>query len=176
MKYQITAHRPWQKCFSLIRVPHMDDSANCLPWDKNFAPRTDSTLRRVREKLLKFLVCHYHLGQTLKNHLYRNIPMDITGFIRKGRPKERSTHYNCVVVSFGDHTSLVCKPQCLLSNPHISYIGQPNIIYKYHHSYKAIPENIMTLLSSVLLRVCSTSNNANGNKRLIFFRYSSVLL
>ena len=35
-----------------------------------------------------------------------------------------------------------------------------SILYKYHHS--------TSLLPSVLLRVCSTSNNANGNKRVIF--------
>ena len=32
-------------------------------------------------------------------------------------------------------------------------------------------KNITRLLPSVLLRVCSTSNNATGNKRVIFFRY-----
>ena len=37
--------------------------------------------------------------------------------------------------------------------------------------YKAILENITHLLPSVLLRVRSTSNNANGNKRVIFFSY-----
>ena len=38
----------------------------------------------------------------------------------------------------------------------------------YHHSTK-LYRKILSLLPSVLLRVCSTSNNANGNKRVIFF-------
>ena len=37
------------------------------------------------------------------------------------------------------------------------------------YKYKAILEDITSLLQSVLLRVRSTSNNANGNKRVIFF-------
>ena len=37
-------------------------------------------------------------------------------------------------------------------------------LYKYHHSTKlSQPENITSLLPSVLLRVRSMSNNANGN-------------
>ena len=43
------------------------------------------------------------------------------------------------------------------------------LLYKYHHSTKAIPENITSSLPSVLLRVRSTSNNAIGNKQVIFF-------
>ena len=53
------------------------------------------------------------------------------------------------------------------------------IIYKYHHSTidycygglqsMIVQSYITSLLSSVLLRVRSTSNNANGNKRVIFF-------
>ena len=38
-----------------------------------------------------------------------------------------------------------------------------------------MPENITSLLPSILLQVFSTSNNANGNKPVIFFRYSLVL-
>ena len=39
-----------------------------------------------------------------------------------------------------------------------------NYLYKYHHSTKlSQPENITSLLPSVLLRVRSMSNNAKGN-------------
>ena len=42
--------------------------------------------------------------------------------------------------------------------------------YKYHHSTKlSLPENITSLLPSVLLRVRSVGNNAKGNKRVMFF-------
>ena len=41
----------------------------------SYTPRTDSSLRKITENLLKFtreygdiLVCQYPLGQTLKNH------------------------------------------------------------------------------------------------------------
>ena len=34
--------------------------------------------------------------------------------------------------------------------------------------YQALPENITSLLLSVLLQLHSMSNNANGNKRVIF--------
>ena len=39
--------------------------------------------------------------------------------------------------------------------------------------YKAILENITHLSPSVLLRVRSTSNNTDGNKRVIFFLYNT---
>ena len=42
------------------------------------------------------------------------------------------------------------------------------IIINYHHSMK-LYQDILSLLLSVLLRVCSTSKNINGNKRVIFF-------
>ena len=51
-----------------------------------------------------------------------------------------------------------------------SFLAAPGwLTYKYHHSTKAILENVMSLLPSVLLRVCSTSNNANGKNQVIFF-------
>ena len=37
-------------------------------------------------------------------------------------------------------------------------------VYDYHHSTK-----LYRKISQVLLQVHSTSNNANGNKRVIFF-------
>ena len=45
-----------------------------------------------------------------------------------------------------------------------------NTCWFYHHSTKLyIPENIASMLLSVLLQVCNTSNNANGNKQVLFF-------
>ena len=43
------------------------------------------------------------------------------------------------------------------------------VIFLVSPQYQAIPENIMSLLPSVLLRVHSTSNNTDGNKRVMFF-------
>ena len=52
---------------------------------------------------------------------------------------------------------------------HASNVRKFLFIIKLSPLYKAIPENITSLLPSVLLRVRSTSNNAKGNKRVIFF-------
>ena len=43
------------------------------------------------------------------------------------------------------------------------------MLYNYHHSMKLYRKISRVFLPSVLLRVHSTSNNANGNKRVIFF-------
>ena len=76
------------------------DRAIYLPWDKKFVLtplyRTDSSLRRIRENLLKFtreyrdiLVCQYPLGQTLKI-IHRGVPF-IYGITRL----VWSTAYSC---------------------------------------------------------------------------------
>ena len=48
----------------------------------SYTPRTDSSLRKITENLLKFtreygdiLVCQYPLGQTLKNHPWGGVPL-----------------------------------------------------------------------------------------------------
>ena len=55
------------------------------------------------------------------------------------------------------------------SPPHLKCFTPPLLdIIKVSPWYKAVPENITSLLLSVLLRVCGMSNNANGNKQVIF--------
>ena len=76
----------------------MDDRAICLPWDINFAfldtPRTDNSLRRITENLLKFtreygdiLAYQYPLGQTLKNHPWGGGGVPLLNGIASAVPK-----------------------------------------------------------------------------------------
>ena len=50
------------------------------------------------------------------------------------------------------------------------------IYTSYHHSTKLYRKNITSLLPSVLLRVSSTSNNANGNKMSDIFSGTMVIM
>ena len=77
---------------------------------------------------------------------------------------------NCWLVGwFGDRGK---KGVCVNKKVHCGPVHTciPNmIVYDYHHSTKLYRKISPSLLPSVLLRVRSTSNNANGNKRVIFF-------
>ena len=51
----------------------MDETAICLPWDKNFilTPLGQTVVYeelRIYKRMRRYLACQYPLGQTLKNH------------------------------------------------------------------------------------------------------------
>ena len=69
-----------------------------------------------------------------------------------------------------------CSAACTINLSSDQFTTQFMKLVNYVHKcqqlytkYKAIPENIVSLLPSGLLQVRSMNNNANGNKRVIIF-------
>ena len=77
---------------------------------------------------------------------------------------------NEIIYSHCNYRCLILSHWKLIYHTCFSYVFLPPIISSwYHHNYKAILENITSLLSSVLLLVHSTNYNANSNKQVIYF-------